>query len=48
MTRHDDTISLRHMLDHALEAVDLDVLWDTTQDDLPALIVQLRQALEEC
>jgi len=113
MTRHDDTIRLRHMLDHALEAVemtrgcqpadlkrnrmlqlalvrlveivgevatrvshegqeqhpsipwqqargmrnrlihgydtvDLDVLWDTTQDDLPALIVQLRQALENC
>jgi len=112
MTRHDDTIRLRHMLDHALEAVemtrgrrpddlkrnrmlqlalvrlveivgeaatrvsqegqkqhpsipwlqargmqnrlihgyntvDLDVLWDTTQDDLPALIVQLRQALED-
>jgi len=29
------------------DTVDLKVLWDTTQDDLPALIVQLRQALED-
>ncbi len=29
------------------DAIDLNVLWDTTQDDLPALIVQLRQALED-
>jgi uncharacterized protein with HEPN domain len=110
MTRHDDTLRLRHMLDHALEAVemasgrrrvdlehdrmlqlalvrlveivgeaaarvslqgqqrypsipwqqargmrnrlihgydkvDLSVLWDTVQVDLPTLIVHLRQAL---
>ncbi len=112
MTQHDDTIRLRHMLDHALEAVamaqgrqrgdldtdrmlqlalvrlveivgeaatrvtsegqqrwpgipwqaasgmrnrlvhgydkvDLNVLWDTVRDDLPALVVQLRDALGE-
>jgi len=36
MTRHDDATRLRHMLD---------VLWDTIQDDLPALIVKLQDAL---
>jgi uncharacterized protein with HEPN domain len=112
MTQHDDTVRLRHMLDHALEAiamaqgrqqgdldtdrmlqlalvrlveivgeaatrvsaegqqrwpgipwqaasgmrnrlihgydkVDLNVLWDTVRDDLPALVVQLRDVLGE-
>jgi uncharacterized protein with HEPN domain len=38
---------MRNRLIHGYDTVDLDVLWDTTQDDLPALIVQLRQALED-
>ena len=38
-------IGLRNRLIHGYDVVDLDVLWDTIQDDLPALIVQLREAL---
>jgi uncharacterized protein with HEPN domain len=36
---------MRNRLIHGYDKVDLDVLWDTIQDDLPALIVQLREAL---
>jgi uncharacterized protein with HEPN domain len=38
---------MRNRLIHGYDKVDLDVLWDTVQDDLPALIAQLRQALGE-
>ena len=38
---------MRNRLIHGYDTVDLDVLWDTIQDDLPALIVQLSQALED-
>ena len=36
---------MRNRLIHGYDVVDLDVLWDTIQDDLPALIIQLREAL---
>ena len=36
---------MRNRLVHGYDTVDLAVLWDTIQDDLPALIVQLREAL---
>ena len=36
---------MRNRLIHGYDVVDLDVLWDTIRDDLPALIVRLRQAL---
>jgi uncharacterized protein with HEPN domain len=39
--------AMRNRLIHGYDKVDLDVLWDTVQDDLPALIGQLRQALGE-
>jgi uncharacterized protein with HEPN domain len=38
---------MRNRLIHGYDKVDLDVLWDTIQDDLPALVVQLREALGE-
>jgi len=38
-------IGMRNRLIHGYDKVDLDVLWDTIQDDLPALIVGLREAL---
>jgi len=38
---------MRNRLIHGYDKVDLDVLWDTIQDDLPALLVQLREALGE-
>ena len=37
---------MRNRLIHGYDKVDLTVLWDTIQDDLPALIVQLREALK--
>jgi uncharacterized protein with HEPN domain len=36
---------MRNRLVHGYDAVDLDVLWATIQDDFPVLIAQLRQAL---
>ncbi len=36
---------MRNRLIHGYDKVDLEVLWDTIQDDLPALIAQLQQAL---
>lgn len=36
---------MRNRLVHGYDKVDLDVLWDTIQDDLPALMVQLQEAL---
>ena len=39
-------IAMRHRLIHGYDAVDLDVLWDTIESDLPALISKLEKALE--
>ena len=36
---------MRNRLIHGYDKVDLDVLWDTIQDDLPPLIAQVREAL---
>jgi uncharacterized protein with HEPN domain len=38
---------MRNRLIHGYDTIDLDILWDTIQEDLPPLIEQLRQALEE-
>ena len=38
---------MRNRLIHGYDAVDLDVLWDVIQLDLPKLIVHLSQALSE-
>jgi len=34
-------VGMRNRLVHGYDDVDLDVLWDTIQDDLPALIAKL-------
>jgi uncharacterized protein with HEPN domain len=36
---------MRNRLVHGYDKVDLTVLWDTIQDDLPALIGRLQEAL---
>ncbi len=38
-------IGMRHRLIHGYDAVDLNVLWDTTADDLPHLIQALEAVL---
>jgi len=38
---------MRNRLIHGYDKVDLAILWDTTQDDLPVLILQLREALKD-
>ena len=40
-----DIIGLRHRLVHAYFDINLDVLWQTLQDDLPALIAQIEPLL---
>ena len=37
----DDMIGMRHRLAHAYFDIDLDILWRTTQEDLPPLIAEL-------
>ena len=39
--------TMRNRLIHGYDAVDLNVLWDTIQIDLPALIVRLCEGLGE-
>ncbi len=45
MSKHDDNVSMRQMLDHG--CVDLDILWDIVHTDLPPLIEQLQAILTE-
>ena len=40
-----DIIGMRHRLVHAYFDINLDVLWQTLQDDLPALIAQIEPLL---
>ncbi len=40
-------VSMRNMLIHGYEVVDLDVLWDTVTQDIPALIQMLIKILEQ-
>ena len=42
-----DVVGLRHRLVHGYDAVDLDILWDIIEQDLPPLIEQLEAILEE-
>lgn len=37
----DDMVAMRHRLVHAYFDINLDILWQTVQDDLPPLIAQL-------
>jgi uncharacterized protein with HEPN domain len=43
----DDMIGMRHRLVHAYFEIDLDILWKTTQDDLPPLIAELERIKPE-
>jgi uncharacterized protein with HEPN domain len=37
----EDIIGMRHRLVHAYFDINLDILWKTTQEDLPSLVAQL-------
>lgn len=39
-------VGMRDRLTHGYDVVDLDLLWDTIELDLPPLVAQLRQVLE--
>ena len=41
----DDIIGMRHRLVHAYFDINLDILWQTIQNDLPPLVVELERAL---
>ncbi|MBI2910760.1 MAG: DUF86 domain-containing protein [Chloroflexi bacterium] len=43
----DDIIGMRHRLVHAYFDINLDVLWRTVQDDIPALIAGLRPVVTD-
>jgi uncharacterized protein with HEPN domain len=40
-------IGLRNRLIHGYDGVDFDILWAIVQDDLPPLVMQLKQALSD-
>lgn len=40
-------VGLRHRLVHGYDAVDLDILWDIIEQDLPPLITALEEIVEE-
>ncbi len=42
----DDIVGMRHRLVHAYFDINLDVLWNTVQEDLPPLIAILQRVLE--
>ncbi len=43
----DDIIGMRHRLVHAYFDINLDILWQTIQSDLPPLLQTLRRVLKE-
>ncbi len=40
-----DIIGMRHRLVHAYFDINLDILWQTVQEDLPGLIAQIEQVI---
>ena len=40
-----DIVGMRSRIVHAYDIIDLNLVWDTVQDDLPKLIGQLREIL---
>lgn len=40
-------VGLRNRLIHGYDEVDLDILWDIVREDLPPLIAELKQIVEE-
>ncbi len=43
----EDIIGMRNRLVHAYFDINLDILWQTIQNDLPALIAELERAIPE-
>jgi uncharacterized protein with HEPN domain len=43
----DSIVGMRHRLIHAYYDINRDVLWQTITEDLPTLITQLEQALQD-
>jgi uncharacterized protein with HEPN domain len=41
----EDIIGMRHRLVHAYFEINLDILWETVQEDLPPLAETLQQAI---
>lgn len=39
----EDMVAMRHRLVHAYFDIDLDILWKTTQDDIPPLVAALER-----
>lgn len=39
-------VAMRNRLVHGYDDIDLDVLWDTIQDDLPSLVKELTKLME--
>ena len=42
-----EIIGLRNRLVHGYDAVDLDILWNIVNGDLPALVTELRQIIDQ-
>ena len=42
-----DIVAFRNILVHSYFAVELDIVWETTQDDVPALRRQIARILEQ-
>ncbi len=42
-----DIVGLRNRLIHGYDQIDFDILWEVIETDLPQLVAQLRQILEE-
>lgn len=42
-----EVVGMRNRLVHGYDSIDLDVLWDTIEDDLPPLIDKLERTLDE-
>lgn len=42
-----DIVGMRNRLIHGYDVVDLDLLWDTVETDLPSLIAQLEAIFKE-
>ena len=40
-------INMRHRLIHGYDLLDLDILWQTVEEDLPELVEQLQEILDD-
>lgn len=43
----ENIVGMRNRIVHGYDAVDLDILWDVVESDLPPLIASLERALDE-